>query len=274
MIFSRACCTLRRRRPGDGGRVGLAGDLVHFVDVDDAPGGLLHVVIRHLEQVEDDVLHILAHIARFRQGGGVGNVKGTFNILARVWASRVLPEPVGADEQDVALLEFHPVQSVPALMRYSGYRRPRTRSFLARSWPMTYSSICFLMLAGSGMASRECRASSFSYSSAMMSFAQFRCTHRRCRPRAAMSFFTSPWLLPQKEHKRSHSCRCTFTHVFKPPQTHPGQSPFGFGLVRPSLRRNFLTYIITQFAAFITATSGEPRSGWLSAFSVYPASYS
>ena len=33
--------------------------------------------------------------------------KGTFRIRARVWAKRVLPEPVGPDQQDVALLQLH-----------------------------------------------------------------------------------------------------------------------------------------------------------------------
>ena len=37
----------------------------------DAAFGPGHVKIRGLQQAEDDVLHILAHVSRFRQGGGV-----------------------------------------------------------------------------------------------------------------------------------------------------------------------------------------------------------
>ena len=104
--------------PGDGGRVGFAGDLVDFVDVDDAPGGLLHIVIRHLEQVEDDVLHVLAHIAGFGQGGGVGNGKGHVQGAGQGLGQQGLARAGGSDQQDVALLDLHTIQiRTPALMR-------------------------------------------------------------------------------------------------------------------------------------------------------------
>ena len=44
----------------------LAADLVDFVDIDDALLALLHIAVGGLQELEDDVLHILAHVARPR----------------------------------------------------------------------------------------------------------------------------------------------------------------------------------------------------------------
>ena len=59
--------------PRDGGVLALAGDLVDLVDVDDADLRLGDVKIRRLDQFEQDVLDILAHITGFGQRRGVGN---------------------------------------------------------------------------------------------------------------------------------------------------------------------------------------------------------
>ena len=45
--------------------VGFATDLVDFVDVDDAALGALDIVVGGLQQLEDDVLDVLADIAGF-----------------------------------------------------------------------------------------------------------------------------------------------------------------------------------------------------------------
>ena len=57
-ILSRACWT-------------PASDLVDLVDVDDPCLGLLHVVVRRLDQLEEDVLHVLAHISSLRERRGI-----------------------------------------------------------------------------------------------------------------------------------------------------------------------------------------------------------
>ena len=57
----------------DRGVLGLAGDLVDLVDVDDAGLGLLHVVVGRLDELEQDVLDVLADVAGLRQRGGVGD---------------------------------------------------------------------------------------------------------------------------------------------------------------------------------------------------------
>ena len=100
--------------PGDGGAVALPGDLVHFVDIDDAPGGLLHVVVRRLEEVQDDVFHVLAHVARLGEGGGVGDGEGHVQDPGQGLRQQRFPGTGGADEQDVALLKLHAVQVHPA----------------------------------------------------------------------------------------------------------------------------------------------------------------
>src|SRR5690606_17297901 len=53
--------------------VRLARDLVDLVDVDDARLRLLDVVVALLQQLLDDVLDVLADVARLRQRGGVRN---------------------------------------------------------------------------------------------------------------------------------------------------------------------------------------------------------
>ena len=55
--------------------VGLATDLVDFVDVNDADLGPLHVVIGILQQPQDDILDIFAHIAGFGECGRIGDAK-------------------------------------------------------------------------------------------------------------------------------------------------------------------------------------------------------
>ena len=85
----------------DGGILGLAGDLVDFVDVDNAALRPLHVIIRHLQQPEDDILHVLADVAGLRQRGGVGDGEGNLQDLGQGLGEERLAGAGGADEQDV-----------------------------------------------------------------------------------------------------------------------------------------------------------------------------
>ena len=75
--------------------VGLAPDLVDLVDVDDADLGALHVVIRVLEQAQDDVLHVLADVTGLGQRGGVGDAKGHVEDLGQRAGQERFAEPVG-----------------------------------------------------------------------------------------------------------------------------------------------------------------------------------
>ena len=62
---------LARHVAGDRGIVGLARDLIDFVDVDDATLRALDVVVRRLQQLQNDVLDVLADITGFRQRGRI-----------------------------------------------------------------------------------------------------------------------------------------------------------------------------------------------------------
>ena len=93
--------------PGDGGVLALAGDLVDFINVDDAPLRLLNVIIRVLNQPQEDVLHILANVARFRQAGGVGNGKGHVEDLGQGLGQEGFAAAGGTHQEDIGLLQFH-----------------------------------------------------------------------------------------------------------------------------------------------------------------------
>jgi hypothetical protein len=75
-IFKQSLLDPSPRRPGDGNVLGLAGDLVDFVDVNDPELGPTDVVIRILQQAKDDVLHVLADITGLGQGRGIRDGEG------------------------------------------------------------------------------------------------------------------------------------------------------------------------------------------------------
>ncbi len=95
---------------GDGGAAGFAGNLVDLVDVDDPLRGPLHIVVGILQQAQDDVLHVLAHIARLGERCGVGDGKGNVEHLGQGPRQESLSGAGGPDEQDVRLLELDAAQ--------------------------------------------------------------------------------------------------------------------------------------------------------------------
>ena len=99
--------TLAAHITGDGGILALAGDFVDLIDVDDTHLCLLHIKIRRLKQLEQDVLHILTHIARLGQGGGIRNGEGHPQHLGQGLSQQSLADTGGAQQQNVGLLQFH-----------------------------------------------------------------------------------------------------------------------------------------------------------------------
>ena len=95
--------------PGDGHVLALLRDLVDLININDPVLRPLHVVIRSLDQLQEDVLHILAHVARFRQRGRIRNGKGHIDDLRQRLRKIGLAGTCGADHDDVALLQLHPV---------------------------------------------------------------------------------------------------------------------------------------------------------------------
>ena len=92
---------LARHVAGDRGIVGLAADLVDFVDIDDAALGPLDIVVGRLQQLEDDVLDVFAHITRFGQRGGVGHGEGHIQDARQGLGQQRLAAAGGADQHDV-----------------------------------------------------------------------------------------------------------------------------------------------------------------------------
>ena len=102
---------------GDRGVVGLAADLVDFVDIDDAALGPLDIVVGGLQQLEDDVLDVLADIAGFGQGRRVGHGEGHVENARQRLREQRLAGTGRADQQDVRLGEFDVVVLVEWLRR-------------------------------------------------------------------------------------------------------------------------------------------------------------
>src|SRR2546428_386579 len=97
---------LARDVPCDRGVLGLARDLVDLVDIDDAALGPLDVVIRRLEQAQDDVLDVLADVARLRERGGVGDRERHAQHLREGLREEGLAGARGTDEENVRLLQL------------------------------------------------------------------------------------------------------------------------------------------------------------------------
>ena len=53
----------------------FAPDLIDFVDVDDADLRTLHIVIRILQEAQNDILDIFTDVSGFGQRGRIGNTK-------------------------------------------------------------------------------------------------------------------------------------------------------------------------------------------------------
>ena len=92
---------------GDGGVFALASDLIDLINVDDADLCLLHVKICRLDQFEQNVLHVLAHITGLGKGGGIRNCEGHAQHLGQCLCQQGLAHAGGAQQQHVGLLQLH-----------------------------------------------------------------------------------------------------------------------------------------------------------------------
>ncbi len=90
----------------DGRVVGLARDLVDLVDVDDAGLGALDVEVGRLDQLEQDVLDVLAHVAGLGERRGVGDGERHVEDAGQGLRQQGLAAAGGAEQQDVALLQL------------------------------------------------------------------------------------------------------------------------------------------------------------------------
>src|SRR5829696_3574028 len=86
--------------------VGLAGDLVDLVDVDDPRLGLLDVVVGRLDELEEDVLDVLADVAGLGQRRRVGDREGDVEDARERLGQQRLAAAGGPEQQDVGLLQL------------------------------------------------------------------------------------------------------------------------------------------------------------------------
>ena len=106
-IFSSACCTPSPRNvAGDRRVLGLPGDLVDLVDVDDPGLGLLHVVVGRLDQLQQDVLDVLTDVAGLGQRRGVGDRERHVQHPGERLREVGLPAAGRPQDHDVGLLEL------------------------------------------------------------------------------------------------------------------------------------------------------------------------
>src|SRR6516225_1208904 len=97
---------LARDVAGDRGVVGLAADLVDLVYIDDAALGALDVIVGGLQQLEDDVLDVLADITGFGERGGISHGEGHVEDARERLRQQRLARTGRADQQDVRLREL------------------------------------------------------------------------------------------------------------------------------------------------------------------------
>jgi hypothetical protein len=86
--------------------LGLAGDLVYLVNVDDAALALGDVEITGLQQPHQDVLHVLAHVPGFGERRGVRDRERHVQDPGKRLRQQRLSDAGGPDEHDVALVQL------------------------------------------------------------------------------------------------------------------------------------------------------------------------
>ena len=97
---------LARHVAGDRRIVGLAADLVDFVDIDDAALRALDIVVGRLQQLQDDVLDVLADIAGFGQRRRIRHRERHVEDARQRLRQQRLARTGRTDQQDVRLREF------------------------------------------------------------------------------------------------------------------------------------------------------------------------
>ena len=106
---------LARDITGDGEVLGLAGDLVDLVHVDNANLRALNIAIGGVDELEQDILHVLAHVTGLGERGGVGDGKRHLEDARERLGEQGLTGTGGTEQQDVGLGELHLVHIIVEL---------------------------------------------------------------------------------------------------------------------------------------------------------------
>ena len=92
------------------GRVfALTRNFVNLIDIDDAALRAFDIIIRCLNQLEQDVFNILTYIARFGQRGRVRDCKGHVKRFGKRLRKQRLADARGSEKKDIALCEINAV---------------------------------------------------------------------------------------------------------------------------------------------------------------------
>ncbi len=96
-----------RNVAGDAGRIALAPNFIDLIDVNDAEFGALYIIIGTLQQPQDDILNVFAHITCLGQRRGVRDAKWHIKDPCERPRQQRLSRTRRPDQQDVALLDLH-----------------------------------------------------------------------------------------------------------------------------------------------------------------------
>ena len=92
--------------PGNGWIFAAAGDLIDLIHIDDPPLRPFHVVVRRLNEPQENVFHILAHISGLGQGRGIRNGKGHVQRPCQRLCQRCLSHTGGTQQQHIAFAQL------------------------------------------------------------------------------------------------------------------------------------------------------------------------
>jgi hypothetical protein len=186
--------------------VALARDLVDLVDVDDAALRLVDVVVALLEQLLDDVLDVLADVARLGQRRRVRDHERDVEQARQRLGEQRLARAGRPDQQDVRLGELDVVFLGARLEPLVVVVDRDRQDLLGRLLPITYWSRIERISCGVGSLLRSPRASPVEApSSRMMSLQSSMHSSQMNTDGPAMSFRTSCCDLPQNEQYSSLS---------------------------------------------------------------------
>ena len=111
--------TLARNIAGNGEVLSLAGNLVNLVHVDNAHLSALNVAIGSIDKLEQNVLHVLAHVTSLGERGGIGDGKRHLEDARERLGEQGLAGTGGAEQQDVGLGELYLVHIVVELRAHA-----------------------------------------------------------------------------------------------------------------------------------------------------------
>ena len=108
---------------GDRRVVALAGNLVDLIDIDDAALRALHIEVRGLQELQQDVFHVFADVAGFGERGGIGNSERHVQHPRQSLGQVGLTGTGRPKHQDVGLGDLHLVLVLRAAASWAGRAR-------------------------------------------------------------------------------------------------------------------------------------------------------